>query len=421
MIGVVGVNHSSAPVELRELFVFSEEEIERFAGSLPEAGPFPELVVLSTCNRTELYFNSSRPCERRDVNALIRALTGFKGIEAEVKPYFYSYIEDRAVVHLFRVAAGLNSMVLGENQILGQVKEAYRISASRKLTGTVLNRLFHRAFEVGKVVRTTTAINEGASSVSYAAVELASKIFASLEEHPVLLIGAGQTGELVLQSLAHRGSSHLHVTNRTASRASDLAERYGAEALPFDRLGEHLQHADIVITSTASRTPLVDAGLMRKVMQERHGRPIFLIDLSVPRDVDETVRAIEGVFAYDIDDLQMVVAHNSERRKQEIAKAEQAIQSYTRDFFAWLATLELSPTIARLKEKLQGVARGELEGLKSRMSEDSYRRVQEFAEFLQGKYLGLIVKNLKSLSRDGQQLETIELVNQLFELRGGEG
>lgn len=420
MIGLVGLNHESATVEIRERFVFDEKDIERFILALQKEEPFDEVVVLSTCNRTEIYFSSPKPCGQRDINALIRFLCAFKGIDENIRDLFYTFQEEKTVRHLFRVAAGLNSMVLGENEILGQVKTAYRISASRKLTGAVLNRLFHKAFEVGKTVRSETAINEGASSLGYAAVELAARIFVNLPEHPVLLIGAGRMGELVLESLARRGNRHLHIANRTARRAQKLAEKYDAETVPFDRLMDHFLHCDIVITSTASREPLVRLDSLKEVMKKRHNRSLFLIDLSVPRDVEAAIRDLEEVFVYNIDDLEMVVAHNREKRKAEIEKADRIVDRHTGDFFAWLSTLDLAPTIARLKDCFESIAATELEKLKNRLPSETYDRVREFSDFIEGKYLGLIVKNLRTLSREGRQLDYIDMVNNLFNFHSGE-
>lgn len=419
MIGVIGLDHKTATVEIRERVTFDEKEIERFIHELQKTEPFAEVVVLSTCNRTEIYFNSPKPCGSRDLNALIRFLCEFKGIRQNIHNLFYTFQEEQAVSHLFRVAAGLNSMVLGENQILGQVKTAYRISASRRLTATVLNRLFHKAFEVGKMVRSDTRINEGASSLGYAAVELAVRIFANLSEHPVLLIGAGQTGELVLDSLVQRGNRHLHVANRTFKRAEELAGKYGAKAVAFDRLDDYFLHCDVIITSTASRTPLVRLEFLREIMQRRHNRSLFLIDLSVPRDVEESIKGLEEVFVYDVDDLEMVVAHNHKRRRREVEKADRIIQRHTSDFFSWLSTLNLAPTIALLKNRLESISEKELGSLKNRLPAETYDKVREFSEFLKGKYLGLIVKNLKTLSRDGRQLDHIDMVNNLFDLQPG--
>jgi glutamyl-tRNA reductase len=416
MIGLVGLNHKTAPVEIREKFVFSEEEIVRFISGLKGENESTELVVLSTCNRTEVYFNLTKNCDFRNFSYVLKKLAEFKKIKKEINPYFYTLSGREAAEHLFKVAAGLDSMVLGENQVLGQVKEAYRISASRKYTGSVLNKLFHRAFEAGKKVRTETEINKGASSVSYAAVELASKIFSDLEGHPVLLTGAGETGELALKSLVERGSKRLFITNRTYSRAEKVAEKFNAVPVRFEELEARLTDCDIVITSTSSREPLFSFKMVKEVMKVRRHRTIFLIDLSVPRDIDEKVKIIENVFLYDIDDLEEVVAHNYEKRKHEIKKAEKIISRVNDEFFSWVSTLNLSPTIDSLYDKLNNMTSSGLKNLKNSVTENEFVKMSEFGELIKKKYLGLIVKNLKELSNNGQKPEYINLVNNLFGL-----
>lgn len=420
MIGVAGLNHTTAAVAVRERVVFNEEEIGRFIAALRKQEPFTGGVVLCTCNRTEVYFSSPATCAQQAFSALIRVLCAFKRIDAQVGDHLYTYRERDAVRHLFRVAAGLDSMVLGENQILGQVKNAYRISASRKLTGRVLNRLFHKAFEVGKTVRSETAINQGASSMGYAAVELAAGLFPDLPEHPVLLVGSGQAGEMVLQSLAKRGARRLYVANRTEERARALAGRFHAEAVPFDRMLDCFCRCDIIIVATASRRPLVTLDHLREVMRRRRDRSLCLIDLSVPRDVETGARELERVFVYDVDDLESVVARNRESRRVQAREADRIVERHIDDFFTWLDTLELAPTLARLQECFDAIPAAELASLKNRLPPESYDRVREFSAFLTGKYLGLIAGNLKALSREGRGPEYIDLVNRLFGLRPGE-
>jgi glutamyl-tRNA reductase len=420
MIGVVGLNHETAPVALRERFVFDEAEIVGLIRELPGNTHFEEIVVLSTCNRSEIYFSATRSYDKRDFDNLIFVLCRHKGIEEDLRQFFYAFEEQKAVGHLFCVAAGINSQVLGENQILGQIREAYRISVSRRLTDTVLNHLFPKALEVGKAVRTETSINEGASSVGYAAVELAGKVFKNLPENPVLLIGAGELGELVLQSLVKRGSRHVHIINRTEKRARVLAAKYQVEAAAFGELAEHFQHHDIIIASTASSKPVVKKELVDEAMERRNRRSLFLIDLSVPRAVEEGVGELEDVFVFDIDDLDMVVSRNREKRGLEIEKAERIVETHCREFFTWLSNLELAPTIAHLKERFAAISRRQLVGLKKSLPEETYTKVQEFDELLQGKYLGLIIKNLRTLPRDGRQQDVINIVSKLFELHDQE-
>ena len=418
MIGIIGINHKTAPVEIREIFVFNEEDIAQLIAALKKDAKFDEVVILSTCNRTEVIYYVYGECSRAITERLIRRLVAFKKIENDLREHFYTYTDREAVEHLFQVAAGLDSLVLGENQILGQIKSAYRMSAERKYTGTVLNKLFHRAFEAGKRVRNETSINKGASSVGYAAVEVAFKIFGDLGPHPVLLIGAGETGEIVMQSLAERGSTSVYIANRTRSKAESLAAKYNATVVDFAKFKEYLTLCDIIITSTASPIPLIQSRDVRESLRKGRDRSAFFIDLSVPRDVSDDVRNLENVFLYDIDDLQEVVAHNYEKRKSEIQKAVQITEKMTSDFLTWMTTLNLVPTIASLKEKINGITESELKNICNKMTDQEHNKVTKFAYFLNKKYLNLIIKNLKALSNDGMKLEYVRFVNDLFELTG---
>ena len=417
MIGVIGINHTTAPVEIRELFAFDEQEILRFAGLLRSLYPSLEIVVLSTCNRTEIYYKVPVDCVPKARNDLLNILLEQKNAGEDVVRHFYTRAGRDAVIHLFQVAAGTLSLVLGENQILGQVKQAYRISSENCLTGLVLNRLFHKAFEVGKKVRNETEINEGASSVGYAAVELCEKIFEDISAHSVLLIGAGETGELVLKGLMDRGCTDVKIINRTFERARDLAQVHKAVPLPWEQLEEQLIHSDIVVSSTAAPSVIISKSMMEDAMKLRKKKTIFLIDLAVPRDIDESLKDFENVFLYDIDDLDQVVVHNRDNRKKEVEKAEGLILSAAAQFDEWLKTLNLRPTIELLKSKFEEVNRIELEKLKNRLGAAEFEKIEEYGRFLQGKYFGMVIKNLKTHSHNGDRLEFINLVNELFELQ----
>lgn len=421
MIGLIGLNHTTAPVEIREQFVLEEEESVRFIRDVRETLSVEEAVVLSTCNRTEIYFQTKVPSLDTLFEKFVEKLKSLKEINGNIRDHFYMHRDSHAVRHLLSVAAGLNSMVLGENQVLGQVKDAYRISSTRGLTGTVLNRLFHKAFEAGKRTRAETALNEGASSISYAAVELAVRIFGKIDDSPVLLIGAGETGELVLQSLVHRGCDSIFVTNRTFQRAREVAEKHCAEPCDYEQLNGYLEYCNIVLVSTGSKVPIITKEMMSPVVEKRNGRPLFLIDLSVPRNVEGGVKELEEVFLYNIDDLEEVVGKNYEKRQSEIEKAEEIIAGIQHDFFSWLKTLHLAPTIERLNTKIDSLYLKELTGLKNKLPENEYAKVEEFARFMKGKYLGLIVKNLKLLSNKGESVKYIDLLHNLFELRGDDG
>ena len=419
MIGIVGINHETAPLEIREKLVFTEEDVKHFLKKLELLLPGTKAVLVSTCNRTEIYFFMESSCAASHNRKIISVIINYRGLNQEVESNFYSYSDYKAVNHLFRVAAGLNSMVLGENQILGQLKHAYRISSSLNMTGTVLNRLFHKSFEAGKRTRSETDINKGASSVGYAAVELAHKVFGELENSPVLLIGAGETGELVLNCLKERGSKSITIMNRTMEKAEDLARKFNANTKDFNLMKEALIQSDIVITSTSAGKQLLSKELVSEIEKKRKKKLFLLIDLSVPRNIDDAVRDIRNTFLFNMDDLQQIVVSNNKRREGAVKKSEVIIEKIAEDFMVWEEGLKLSPTIDSLKKKLTSFSENELLSLKKRISKDEFYCVSQYSDFITNKYLGLIIKNLRKLSNKGSSLEYIDLVNNLFDLEPG--
>ena len=284
------------------------------------------------------------------------------------------------------------------------------------MTGTVLNRLFHKSFEAGKRTRSETDINKGASSVGYAAVELAHKVFGELENNPVLLIGAGETGELVLKCLKERGSKSITIMNRTMEKAEDLARKFNANTKDFNLMKEALIQSDIVITSTSAGKQLLSKELVSEIEKKRKKKLFLLIDLSVPRNIDDSVRDINNTFLFNMDDLQQIVAYNNKKRQGAVKKSEVIIAKIAQDFMVWEKGLKLSPTIDSLKKKLFSYSENELSNLKKRISKDEFHYVSQYSDFITKKYLGLIIKNLRELSKNGSNLEYIDLVNNLFDL-----
>ena len=421
MIAIIGINHETAPLSIREKLVFTEEEGKQFLEKLKLLLPGTKAVLVSTCNRTEIYFYMENSCTAGYNRTLIGEIINYKNLDYKIESRFYSYSDSEAVNHLLRVAAGLDSMVLGENQILSQLKQAYHISSSLGMTGTVLNRLFHKSFEAGKRTRSETDINKGASSVGYAAVELAHKVFGELENNPVLLIGAGETGELVLKSLKERGSKSITIINRTLEKAEDLAKKFNAETKEFNLLEDALIQSDIVITSTSAGKQLLSKELISEIEKKRKKKMFLLIDLSVPRNIDETIRDIPNTFLFNMDDLQQIVVFNNKKRKGSIKKSEAIVDKIAEDFIIWQNGLKLSPTIDSLKKKLTSYSEIELSNLKKRISKDEFHYVSQYSDFITKKYLGLIIKNLRQLSKNGSSLEYIDLVNNLFDLESVNG
>ena len=327
-----------------------------------------------------------------------------KSLDPILKKHFYFHTNINAVNHLFRVASGLDSMALGEDQIIGQVKSAYRISVKNKFASSIICRLFHKAFEAGKRVRTETKINEGASSVSYAAVTLAAQHYPKLNHQQILLIGAGQTGELTIQYLSKKGCTNIQVANRTLSNAEKLAARYNAQALPLDDIDQSLETCDIVLVSTGADQPLINRACLAEAMKKRANKPLLLIDLSVPRNISPDVEKIENVNLFDVDDLNQLVLQTFEHRKTEIEKAYSILKEVETDFNEWFTSLNLNPTIRQIKANFQKINQQEFNDFKKNRPEIDYDKIWEYGDHISEKFLGLLIRNLKALTNNGKKL-----------------
>jgi glutamyl-tRNA reductase len=347
---VIGVNHNTAPVEIREKFAFPHAEAI-FDLKLINEGIL-ECCMLSTCNRTELYAVTEN---RADDETLLDFLANQSGIQRSLlDTYVYSHSGHHAAKHLFKVACGLDSMVLGETQILGQIKNAYCMGSDCDHTGSILNNLFQRAIAVGKRARTETRISKGAFSIGAAAVELAKFVFGSLSGRTALLIGAGKMSKLATTHLKSNGVSRVYVCSRTLPRVEKLVEELGGEAVEIERLEEVLAESDLVISSTSSLDIVITREIIERAMSSRKG-PLFLIDIAVPRDIDSTVADIDGVFLYDIDDLRFLVERCECEREAEIDKVMQIIDEQTAEFASYLRGLEAVPLIRQLRDKFDSV------------------------------------------------------------------
>lgn len=415
MIGLLGLNHKTAPIEIRGRFVFCEEDVRRFIPGLSEMG-LTGAIVLSTCNRTEIYFDYSGSNIESFSDYMLSTLINWRKADTQVKQHFYTYFGENVSRHLFRVAAGLDSMALGEYQIVGQLKEAFAISERQNINSSVLIRLFNKAFEAGKSVRTNTELSKGAVSISYAAVELAAQKLRNLTSHPALLIGAGQTGELTMQNMVKKGCTKFTVVNRTFEKAAELAARYNGEARNLDELDDLLLNHDIVIASTASKKALITKEKMMQIMPLRHYKPMFFIDLSVPANVEVAVGEIDNTFVYNVDDLTAVVDETFEKRKGEIDKAEEIIESFVAEFADWQHTRELTATFQSISENFQKINQQELEGFMKKQVKNNGEDAEMYAEHITNKFIRLMIRNVKSVTDNGRKKEYIDLVNDLFKI-----
>jgi glutamyl-tRNA reductase len=412
---VYGMNHASAPLPVREKVAFPEPELKDAMARLRRSEGVEEAFILSTCNRTEIIVHM-RP--EQAPAALAGFLTRERPVSGEeLERHCYLYTEREAVRHVFRTAASLDSMVVGEAQILGQVKEAYALAGEVGALGPVLDALLRRAFTVAKRVRTETGIARHPVSIAYAAVGLARDIFGDLAQRTVMIVGAGKMARLAAQHLAGSGAQSILVANRSYQRADELARELGGSAVPFDRLFEEMERADIVIASTAAPHLVILREHALKLSRARRGRPIFFIDIAVPRDVDPKVNEIDNVYLYDIDDLQRVVQVGLSERQKELTVAEAIVERETETFLSWMKSLEVTPTIVELRRHLHGIASHEVERFRSKLAgltPGQEEAVRQMAASLVNKLLHpptLVLKRLAS--QDGAGVR-IRLVRELF-------
>jgi glutamyl-tRNA reductase len=418
---LLGVSHRTAPVDLRERLDFSSRDVGAAVEALAARSTAAESVVLSTCNRSEMYVASGDPARARE--ELVGFLSEYHELAREVfLPHVFTYDDAAAAHHLFRVAAGLDSLVVGEPQILGQVKDAFQTAAERRCTGPLLNKTFHSAFGVGKRVRAETALGEGAVSVSFAAVALARKIFGRLQGRRVLVVGAGEISALTAQHLRSHGVAEIVITSRTATHAEALAAEVGGHAVPWSEMARAIARADIVVTATGSQRPIVTRADVEAATGRKRVDPLFIIDIAVPRDVDPAVSEIEQVFLYNVDDLQNIVQENLARRGAEIARAEAIVGEELARFTAWQRSRRAIPTVVALRQRFDEIRRGELTRLDARLSglpPDARVRVDEVTRLIVEKLLLEPTEQLKALPDEETQAIYTEAVNRLFRLGDG--
>lgn len=408
----VGVNHTTAPVSIREHVAFQSEHLGQALRDLTAQRAVSEAAILSTCNRTELYFNAEDP------HVALQWLAQYHRLQLQnIQPYMYTLPQQDAVKHAFRVASGLDSMVLGEPQILGQFKQAVRIAEHAGTLGTLLHKLFQRTFAVAKEVRTNTDIGASSLSMAAASVRLAQRIFGNLQGQKVLFIGAGEMITLCAEYFAAHKPASITIANRTLDRGNELALKIGAEAILLLDLPERLAEYDIVVTSTASQLPIVGLGMVERAIKARKHRPMFIVDLAVPRDVEAEVGELDDVFLYTVDDLAAVVQEGLGNRQEAAAEAEAIIAARVDNFMHWLQTRNVVPTIRALREQVESFRRSELEKAQRLLArgEDPAAVLENLSSALTNKLLhGPSHALNNSLGDEREQLET--LLRQLYQL-----
>jgi len=424
MISVIGLNHKTADIEVRERLAFNGPKLEEGLKGLSSLPGVREAFIISTCNRVEIYLHSTITSPPKDTvsTQVIRFLSEFHSIPEEpLKKSLYILNDTEAIKHLFRVASSLDSMVIGEPQILGQVKEAFEFALGQKTTGPIINTLVKKAISAAKRVRTETRIAENAVSISYAAVELAKKIFEDLSTKTFMLLGAGEMAELAARHLISNGVRSVTVANRTYERGCELAKEFNGRAIRFEDFPKELIHTDIVICSTGAPNYVVTKADMQEVLKERKQKPVFLIDISVPRNIDPAINELDNVYLYDIDDLQGVVDSNILERKKEAEKAERIIDEEVEKFQKWLSSLDSVPTIIALRKKAEDIKEAELRDFFNKfpdIDEKKKKAVIQLASTIVNKLLHPPTAALKEDSEDRETL--IATIKRLYSLNDEE-
>lgn len=418
----VSINHRSAPAETREALHLNEDEIKSFLKDL-KGNLVNEGFVLSTCNRTEIYGIPVDPAA--DFHQFQKFLTSRKNVNGLSEKNFQNFFSCGAVNHLFKVSAGIDSLLIGDNQILGQVKEAFQKSEENDLAGFLMKRVFDSAIKVGKRAKTETEISDGAITVSYAAVQLIEKIFSSLSRKSALVIGTGETGEIAAKHLHDKGIGNLAVTNRTIEKAEKLSSQIHAKILPFQFFKEYLHDYDIIISATSAPEYMINYEDINNAMRKKNYASTVIMDIAVPRDVDPKVRDIDNVFYHDIDSLKIIVEQNMKKRQGEIPKVQKIIMEELVSLFGWYNSLEITPTIKSLRDHFEEIRSDEVNKLKNKFSQEDYEKLEILTKRIVNKLLHQPTVELKKISESGsdnpETAERIEILRNLFGLNSNNG
>ncbi len=417
MTGLIGISYKSADLEIRERFAFSKEEITTFTKQLLSSDMILGVVVLSTCNRTEIYYHAPQNSNKNVLQLIMGALTLHKNYYNELKPYFYFKDSEQMVVHLFKVVSGIDSLIVGEDQIIGQVKEAFHYAESIQSTDKILNRLFTKALETGKKVRTQTEISRGSASASSAAVSLCHRRFPNLNNQNVLMIGAGQTGQLVLNSLRKSNFKSLRIANRTYAKAEELSLLYNGKSIHLEDVDHYLADSDIVFVATDSPEPLVKLDAIKHSLQQRtRPQKQLFFDLSVPRNIEVGVAGLETIDMFTIDDLIKIVKSTNQKRLQEISAAMEIIHRAEDHFMTWKYEQELVPTILKIKENFEQLNKTEMKEFMKIRSIKKDELLSEYSHHITEKFARVFIKNLKALSKKADKRDFITMAEEFFEL-----
>ena len=415
MIGLISINYKHAPLDIREQFDFTDDQKLNFHHILKRNHKVEGLMILSTCNRTEIYFEYENHIghESKLMHAVLKALVDFKSFNESLSPYLEKKTNKDVTEHIFRVIAGLESMIVGEYQIVEQLKDAYNFAENKKMLGPIISRMVQKAFETGKYIRTHTNIDKGAISVSYAAIEKVAQNF-DISKIKTLCVGAGETGALTVQYLDKKGCKDIAITNRDFSKAEELANKFNINAIHFEELKNSLLLVDVAIFSTSSKESLLTENQVKKIAFNRK-KELLLIDLCVPRNLPKEIGDIKGVSLVNIDGLKDMVNTNYNKRKMEVVKAESFISEFLIDFEDWTSSRQLRPSILSLKNQFDELIDSDTE--KCNCCNESLKNCKQFSHYqsrLSKKFAGRLIKQIKKVSDNGKNEEALEIINQIF-------
>ncbi|MCP4724313.1 MAG: glutamyl-tRNA reductase [bacterium] len=414
-ITVIGLSHKTAPVSIRDKVMISPENMETALGILKNNEDVKESLILSTCNRTEIFALMPGKCITDTVAVpLFKSL--YTDLDIALEEYLYNYSSEAAISHLFRVTSGLDSLALGEPQIFGQVKDAYTSAVRNSNTGPILNRLIHKAFEVTKNIRTNTGIGEGTTSIGFAAVEKTQKLFTDLSKLKVMVVGAGETGELTAKHFYRRGVRNFLIANRTYEKGAVLAESLDGSAIRFNRIGEFLSEVDVVVSCVGADELIVTRDSVADIMKVRKNRQLFFIDLGAPRDIDPNARDIKNVSVFNIDDLKDVIESNFAKRRKHAGEAEKIIEEEKEDFINWYGTINVLPTIQRLQERFDEIRRKEITTNRKKLNGVDPEQIDLLTRSIVKKILKDPILRLKKHAGTQEGITDAEILKRIFKL-----
>ncbi|SMO85664.1 glutamyl-tRNA reductase [Saccharicrinis carchari] len=414
MVGVLGINHKTASLDIRDLFSIAQSDIIPLSEHILSHPDLRGIVIVATCNRTEMFYSHHKANADEIRSVLLKKLHSYLKIDKDYHNCFYHFSQSKAIHHLFEVISGVDSLVIGENQIVSQIKKAYLYSTEANLTDAVLMRLFQKSFECSKRVRTETAIQQGATSIGYLAIDLCAKEFTRLTKKSVLVVGAGETGELSIRGLQKRGVTDIYVTNRTDKKALDIAEKNGITPVLFNNYKEYLYKVDIVITATDAGKYLIDKKDAEISAELRNGEKQLFIDLSVPRNIDVKVAAIPNTSLFCVDDLHSILDQHKEMREQSVENAQVIISELVEESLAWLNSRSLRPVINTITTNMQEVFATEMEGYRNHLGEHGCEKLEKYTGLLTQKYIRYLIKNLKEVTDNGSSTASLDVIDQLF-------